>query len=109
MLGSRLALFGLFLARCDMSVAGRSSGIGMSTQQSETTVELRHNSASAKSPPKGLWGCGFEAMGMDIGRGRALPMTHREVHVPCVANLLPLQPRGLVGLGNLLGFFLIFF
>ena len=45
-LGLRLALFGPFFALGDMSVAGRSSGSGMDTQQSETMVKLGHNSAS---------------------------------------------------------------
>ena len=51
MLGFRLALFGPFLALGDMSVAGRSSGSGMNTQQSETTVKLGHNSASRQEAP----------------------------------------------------------
>ena len=34
-----------------------------------------------------LGGGGSEAMGRDKGRGKPLPMGHREVHVTCLASL----------------------
>ena len=35
-----------------------------------------------------IGGGGSEAMGRDKGRGKPLPMGHREVHVTCLASLL---------------------
>ena len=44
---------------------------------------------------------GSEAMGRDKGRGKPLPMGHREVHVTCLASLLTTAAQragGILGL-----------
>ena len=48
-----------------------------------------------------LGGGGSEAMGRDKGRGKPLPMGHREVHVTCLASLLTTAAQragGILGL-----------